>query len=1175
MLANVIYSRNPFNPGKDREVVQVRRRRRIDKLAPNTDQPFICLLNGAPLLRANKGWHKSVKDGDVLAFVILPQGGGGGGSNPLKIALMVGLSFAVPGIGAFISSGLGIGAGTFGATLVNAAVGFIGTALINALIPAPKPPSAQQMVAAAAPSPTYNITAQGNQARLGEPIPDLYGRHLIYPDFAAEPYTEYAGNEQYLYQLFVLGQGEYDIEQVRIEDTDINNFEEVEYEVYGPQQNVNLFPNNVVTSPEVSGQELTAAYSGPFTVNASGTQANALGFDIVCPKGVFYAADNGTLDALSITFRFQARLIDDAGAAIGSWVTLATPTITAATSTALRKSYRYSVAAGRYEVQAVRIDVKNTSSRAGHDINWTSARGYLPGNQNYGDITTLAVRIRATNNLSNQSARRINVIATRKLPIWNGTNWSAPTATRSIAWALANICRADYAGKLPDSRIALAELLALDAIYTSRTDYFDAVFDSKQTIWEGLTLTARAGRAKPYMQGGIVHFVRDEAVALPVALFNMRNIVRGTMKVQYVLPNEETVDAVTVTYFDKDSWQPLTVTAQLPGFTANQPAKLQLFGVTSREQAWREGMNIAAINRYRRQIINFSTEMEGFIPTFADLIAIAHDRPRWGASGELVAYDAGTQTITTSEPLVFTVGNHYFAFKKRDGSFSGPWLATAGANEYEAVLADPLDFTPYTGSAEERTAYSFGPGDAYMKLARVMSVKPRGFHRVDITCVNEDAAVHTADTGTAPPVSSSWNLPSRITRPVVTDIEVTLGGNASVPLVVVTWLTANGANNYYVEYSYDSGNSWQRAADTTSNNARFPAQRGNLRVRVAGVGLAVGAWVEWSGDLFAAPPPDVSTFLVSLQPDGTRQFDMSISTLPPDFAGYQIRFRLGTGWTWDDLYPLHEGVIAASPYETNQLTAGSYTFAVKAVDDSGNPSVNANFIVADLADQRASSTIFAVLPHTQGWPGTKTDCSVEPETNTLSANDATSWSGLTSWDAYTQWVLAPISPIIYEHTVIDLGGLLTFTPVVSVIAEGTVTIEESHSDDGVSYTSFTGISLPFSAQYIKIKVTISGAFPRMSLLDIKLSGKSVTEEINDLTTSGLTGSYRIGTGDIRLPITLNYGLISQAQITLQNVGAGWSWELIDKDTSVGPRIKIYNSSNALADCIVDAFVRGA
>lgn len=73
-------------------------------------------------------------------------------------------------------------------------------------------------------SPTYSLQAQGNQARLGNPIPVIYGRHLIYPDFASQPYYEYIDNNQYVYQLHVIGQGEYEIEKIMIEDTPISSF---------------------------------------------------------------------------------------------------------------------------------------------------------------------------------------------------------------------------------------------------------------------------------------------------------------------------------------------------------------------------------------------------------------------------------------------------------------------------------------------------------------------------------------------------------------------------------------------------------------------------------------------------------------------------------------------------------------------------------------------------------------------------------------------------------------------------------------------------------------------------------------------------------------------------------------------------------------------------------------
>jgi len=93
-------------------------------------------------------------------------------------------------------------------------------------------------------------------------------------------------------------------------------------------------------------------------------------------------------------------------------------------------------------------------------------------------------------------------------------------------------------------------------------------------------------------------------------------------------------------------------------------------------------------------------------------------------------------------------------------------------------------------------------------------------------------------------------------------------------------------------------------------------------------------------------------------------------------------------------------------------------------------------------------------------------------------------------------------------------------------------------------------------------------------MQVLLDAKPVEEIINDLDTSTLTGAYRIGTGDIRLPITETYAIVRYVFVTLQNVGSGWTWELIDKDTTTGPRIKIYDSTGTLADATIDAQVQG-
>jgi hypothetical protein len=78
---------------------------------------------------------------------------------------------------------------------------------------------------------------------------------------------------------------------------------------------------------------------------------------------------------------------------------------------------------------------------------------------------------------------------------------------------------------------------------------------------------------------------------------------------------------------------------------------VELFGVTSRNQAFREGLYQAASNRYRRKLIRFTTEMEGFIPALGDLVAVQHDMVAWGQHAEATAVATVTNRLTYSEQI--------------------------------------------------------------------------------------------------------------------------------------------------------------------------------------------------------------------------------------------------------------------------------------------------------------------------------------------------------------------------------------------------------------------------------------------------------------------------------------------------------------------------------------------
>jgi len=262
-------------------------------------------------------------------------------------------------------------------------------------------------------------------------------------------------------------------------------------------------------------------------------------------------------------------------------------------------------------------------------------------------------------------------------------------------------------------------------------------------VWDALTRIARCGRAVPILQGGMVRVVRDSQQSLPVAMFGPRNILKGSFNIEYVLPGEETADAVTVEYFNERTWKPAEVTVSLPGSAEEKPVPVTLFGCTNLDHATREGDYMVADNRYRRKIVAFRTELEGMIPTYGDLIAVTHDMPRWGQGGEVVAWDGAT-VLTLSEPLEWTAGEtHYMALREENGSLAGPFRCEAGSSENEVHLLEPLTMTPYVGSARERTYFSFGPGQTWSQLCRVLAIKPRkGGEQVEITAVAEDNRVH-------------------------------------------------------------------------------------------------------------------------------------------------------------------------------------------------------------------------------------------------------------------------------------------------------------------------------------------------------------------------------------------------------------------------------------------------
>ena len=122
--AHCLTVHNPFHPMRGRESQILEEPVAIRALVPPTNKPVVVVRNGEYLLRAD--WDQEVENGDTLAIVFLPQGGNDGGSDVIKVVLMIVVAYFAWYVGAPVTSG-GLGYGGF----AQAAVGIVGSPSIN------------------------------------------------------------------------------------------------------------------------------------------------------------------------------------------------------------------------------------------------------------------------------------------------------------------------------------------------------------------------------------------------------------------------------------------------------------------------------------------------------------------------------------------------------------------------------------------------------------------------------------------------------------------------------------------------------------------------------------------------------------------------------------------------------------------------------------------------------------------------------------------------------------------------------------------------------------------------------------------------------------------------------------------------------------------------------------
>ena len=716
------------------------------------------------------------------------------------------------------------------------------------------------------------ISYRGNHARQGSSRPICYGTFRSFPDLAAQPYSNFdAAGDQELYMLLEVSEGECDCSDHEFDGTPLTNWSSDDYdvEVLQPGAPSTIFPDSVYVNSAVDNITLQhdPAAATPYVVCAINEEVEHVEIDISLPEGIYIVNSVGRWKYHSVDLHVQWRLAGSADEweSLFKRITYAWEpwnfTITIPFNGRDHAHGTWSPP-GRYEMRCYRFPADVNDSKTMEKVVLSGLRGFVPATQDASSSTRIALRARSSDSLGSQALTKFSTLVKRKLPIWDGATWSAPTLTNSGIWAFVDILKSS--GKRTDAYIDLPALKAIDDVYT--TVEFNGVFDSATTVKDACDEVAAGYLGRAYERPGNVYSMILDTQDTPTRMFTSRSIVDGSFELTHIFPGTTTSDAVTVSYFDQhQGYRETSVTCSVPGSSELNPKKMKLRGVTNVWAALVIAYRMAAENEFRRDTIKFSTGTEGVLCNFGDTIRVQHYElgrlsSNNAVSGDIVAYNSGTITVL-EDISAHTSGTPYCFLLNRDASPQGPYLCSVSGQDITIIDA----FQPEELTFDDdlvRPTFAIGAADDFMISMKITAISDTGNRTYGISGFIDNSNVYVPPDEIEPttlPVRQDLN-------PVISNLQYELFGESDNPYIKLTW---NWTNSDYaiIKQSTDEGDTWDLVAKTMEPSyVLVPPITTTLTLAVRGVNIFAG-WPVFT------PNIDTTDYTLAVPPiSGLRQY---------------------------------------------------------------------------------------------------------------------------------------------------------------------------------------------------------------------------------------------------------------------------------------------------------------
>lgn len=915
-------------------------------------------------------------------------------------------------------------------------------------------------------------------------------------------------------------------------------------------------------------------------------------------------------------------------------------TLTGKSQVVLRNTFRAdNLESAIYEVRVTRVSDDVTDTRYGDDIYFSTCTEIINDDFTYPRVALVGIQALATDQLSgslrfscdiegslvrvytggawhimysNNPAWIMYDILTQPVIVENRTSQTVDvinrwTGTQSITTMIPDgtFTVSRYDGIDPskldlnafvDLATYCLELVSDGKGGTEARFEFNGGFDREVDMWSAALMVGRTCFATPVWSGSRLTLIIDKP-SDPVQLFTVGNTLQDTFTERFI-PMAERAAEIECDFMDESKdynrTKVVIMNPDIPS-TVNK-VSLQMIGVTRESQAWRSAQRTLAYNQYVTRVIGWQADIDAIACQVGDVVLLQSDVPVWGFGGRLAGVNSATE-IELDKTVTLLSGKSYVVMV----------TTTDGTMQERSVTSDVGDHTTLTVSVAFSPVpalydvWAFGETGLSSKPVKITDISRSGDFKATLTAIDYHASVYTTDSGTPVIAPINYSSLASLNETVKNlqwseELYITNTKSAVKTRVLLKWDAQQyfAVSNYEIEMN--TGLAWEATGTSiTPDFAINDVQPGTVSFRVRTVNN-VGIKSEWntvSATVLGktAPPADVSWCVIQ-----GRRLDFGVVT-DLDLAGYEVRYQIGYLVRWDTASKAHEG-LANSPFMLPPLPPNNYTIMVKAVDTTGNYSLNPVFGLVTYQDstllgERPVANVVETFDRAAAsWPGTLS-FGTRSAGDIVAANDGLFWAS----DGYDMWsynagnimFAGSYSDMIYTDSITvtaalqnaqmtidtDLSGNF---PSVSYRLSGHLQMWSAQPNDAMwnaadstfwataDYMPWPGAVNTQPGTYeFKLSAGSGPLEGRASSLIITIDAPDIDEYLKDVNISA------VGT---RLALAKTYNTIKTVGLTMQeDGGTAVRASVIDK-SAAGPLIETYNGAGTKVTGRVDVHIQG-